>query len=46
MATISLVAHIDPTIFPDPWTFNPDRWLGPEGNERKKYQMAFGRGHM
>ncbi|KAK3174712.1 hypothetical protein OEA41_001958 [Lepraria neglecta] len=40
----SLCAHTDETIFPDPWTFNPDRWLGQEGVARRKYQMAFNKG--
>ncbi len=40
----SLYAHTDEGIFPDPWTFNPDRWLGPEGVRRRKYQMAFNKG--
>ena len=45
LSTISLVTHTNESIFPDPWTFDPDRWLGPEGKERNKYQFAFGRGH-
>lgn len=24
--------------------FDPERWLGDEGRERRKYQMAFGKG--
>ena len=40
----TLCVHTDENIFPDPWTFNPDRWLGPEGMERRKYQMAFNKG--
>ena len=26
------------------WAFKPERWLGPEGAERRKYQMAFNKG--
>lgn len=40
----SLCVHTDERIFPDPWTFNPDRWLGSEGVARRKYQMAFNKG--
>ena len=40
----SLCAHTDERIFPDPWAFNPDRWLGQEGIARRKYQMAFNKG--
>lgn len=36
--------HNDPTVFPDPRTFDPSRWLGPEGKERQKYLFNFGRG--
>ncbi|KAL2825334.1 cytochrome P450 [Aspergillus cavernicola] len=32
------------TIFPDPYTFNPDRWLGEAGKKRRKFQMAFSKG--
>lgn len=42
MTTLSV--HTDESAFPDPWTFNPDRWLGREGTERRKYQMAFNKG--
>ena len=40
----SLCVHTDENVFPDPWTFNPDRWLGPEGVERRRYQVAFSKG--
>lgn len=40
----SLCVHTDERIFPDPWTFDPDRWLGPEGVARRKYQLAFQKG--
>ena len=40
----SLCVHTDERIFPDPWTFNPERWLGSEGVARRKYQMAFNKG--
>ncbi|KAL4941900.1 hypothetical protein BDV06DRAFT_222655 [Aspergillus oleicola] len=44
ISTTTLSAHTSPTIFPDAYTFNPNRWLGEEGKERRKYQMAFGKG--
>lgn len=40
----TLSAHTDETIFPDPYTFDPERWLGDEGHERRKFQFAFNRG--
>lgn len=40
----TLSAHTAPAVFPDPFVFDPDRWLGDEGRERRKYQMAFGKG--
>ena len=40
----TLCAHTDERIFPRPWIFDPDRWLGQEGTERRKYQMAFNKG--
>ena len=42
MTTLSV--HTDESIFPDPWKFDPERWIGPEGAERRKYQMAFNKG--
>ncbi|KAL8791162.1 MAG: hypothetical protein Q9195_006001 [Heterodermia aff. obscurata] len=42
MTTLSV--HTDETIFPDPWAFKPERWLGQEGTDRRRYQMAFNKG--
>jgi cytochrome P450 len=39
-----LSAHTAESVFPDPFTFDPERWLGDEGRERRKFQMAFGKG--
>lgn len=40
----TLSAHTNETIFPDPFTFDPSRWLGDQGRERRKFQFAFNRG--
>ncbi|KAF4629085.1 hypothetical protein G7Y89_g9065 [Cudoniella acicularis] len=40
----TLSVHTDESIFPDPWSFRPERWLGKEGMELRKYQMAFNKG--
>lgn len=32
----TLIAHTNEDVFPNPWTFDPDRWLGLEGQKRKK----------
>ncbi len=40
----TLCVHTDEKIFPKPWDSNPGRWLGQDGIERRKYQMAFNRG--
>ena len=44
LSMTTLCAHTDKDVFPDPWEFKPDRWLGLEGLERRKYQMAFSKG--
>lgn len=40
----ALVAHRDPKIFPEPETYNPDRWLGEAGKELGPYFIAFSAG--
>lgn len=44
VSTTSLAVSGNPNIFPNPWTFNPDRWLGSQGAVSRKYEFAFGRG--
>ncbi len=34
--------HLDESLFPDPWTFDPGRWL--ENPELNKYIWSFSRG--
>lgn len=40
----SFIAHRDPNIFPDPETYNPDRWLGEAGKDLGPYFIAFSAG--
>lgn len=40
----TLCIHTDETMFPNPWSFRPDRWLGSESIERRKYMFAYGKG--
>lgn len=44
MSTTTLSAHTAETVFPQPWRFVPERWLGDAGLERRKYQLAFSKG--
>lgn len=44
VSTSTLLAHTNENIFSNPWAFNPDRWLGKEGQEKKKYMLSFGKG--
>lgn len=38
--------HHNPTLFPDPWTYRPERWLEdtPEAANLRKYVMPFSQG--
>jgi cytochrome P450 len=40
----TLVVHTNEDIFPNPYVFDPERWLGEKGTNNKKYQMAFSKG--
>jgi len=36
--------HRDPTAFPNPASFKPERWLGPDKSLQEKYFVPFSRG--
>lgn len=38
------VAHRDPTVFPDPEKYDPERWMGDAGKELGPYFVAFSAG--
>lgn len=40
----SLFMHEHPSIFPSPRTFDPSRFLGPEGVVRKRYLVPYSKG--
>lgn len=40
----SILLHNNSSIFPDPFSFNPDRWLGKSGANLSKYLVPFSRG--
>ncbi|KAI2635632.1 cytochrome P450 family protein [Hypomontagnella submonticulosa] len=44
ISTSTLLVHTNEDIFPDPFVFKPERWLGPAGAARRKYQLAFSKG--
>ncbi|KFY65781.1 hypothetical protein V497_01285 [Pseudogymnoascus sp. VKM F-4516 (FW-969)] len=41
VSTSTFSAHTAERVFPDPFVFQPERWIG---GERRKFQMAFGKG--
>lgn len=40
----SIMIHNSPDHFPNPETFDPERWLGPDAARLRKYLVAFGKG--
>jgi cytochrome P450 len=40
----AVLMHHNESIFPNSWTFLPERWLGEEGKTKEKYMIAFSRG--
>jgi cytochrome P450 len=42
-ASTSLI-HTDETIFPSADAFDPTRWIGADGQERRRYLLSFGKG--
>ncbi|OQE41255.1 hypothetical protein PENCOP_c005G06048 [Penicillium coprophilum] len=43
VSTAHPVIHMDPTIFPEPEKFDPDRWIR-GGEELERYSVPFGKG--
>lgn len=44
ISSTTLCIHTDESVFPDPWAFKPERWIGKEGTERRKHLMTFNKG--
>ena len=44
LSASTLLVHSNEVVFPEPWTFDPERWIGPQGVERRKYMLAFSKG--
>ena len=40
MSSSTLCVHTDETLFPDPWTFDPERWIVSEGSQTKEVSVA------
>lgn len=44
LSTSTLLVHTNEALFPDPWRFDPERWLGAAGAARRRYMLAFMKG--
>ncbi|KAF3768154.1 cytochrome P450 [Cryphonectria parasitica EP155] len=48
LSTSTLLLHTDESIFPDPWKFDPERWMMTDDTEtlgrRRRFMMSFMRG--
>ena len=44
MSQSSYLLHTDPTVFPEPLAFRPERFLGSQAAEAQKHMVPFGRG--
>ncbi len=44
VSTMSLFVNTAEEYYPDPWKFDPERWLGPGAMERRKFMTSFGKG--
>ncbi|KAF6224986.1 hypothetical protein HO133_010181 [Letharia lupina] len=40
----SVMLHDDPSLFPNPRSFQPERWLQPSKTQLRKYLVPFGKG--
>ncbi|KAK5130696.1 hypothetical protein LTR08_001726 [Meristemomyces frigidus] len=47
MSTVTLCTHTNESLYPDPWRFDPERWLGAseEVDRRKRHMHSLGKGH-
>ena len=47
MSTTTYCTHTNESLFPDPWRFDPGRWLGSgeDVNRRKRFMHALGKGY-
>ena len=44
VSTMSLFVNASTVYYPEPWTFDPERRIGEEAKDRRKYLTSFGKG--